>query len=199
MANLKHYVGVTSVLKVVAALIDLNPLSGGSFRSIRGRNLSGGEVAGCNGAMLEISGSEHEILELHSEARTGHGDPELCYQENLADAAHGHSEDMLERDYLGHDYLEDQGPADRMLAGYDRGGYHSWRVAENIYKTEGPDADPNTETLESVVNGWMESSGHQENISAPELREIGFGVATDGFSGTSEETALYVANFGMRE
>lgn len=129
--------------------------------------------------------------------RAEHGAPTLCYQPDLAQAAQRHSEGMLERDYFAHETPGGRGSADRMLAaGYERAGYVSWQVAENLYKIKGAGAEQ--EAIEGVVEGWMESTGHRENLLNPELQEVGFGVASGGFAGTSEETALYTANFGAR-
>lgn len=200
MSDLKHYAAVAVVAVLLLVFMYANSFSGDGLLPSGGGSPTGGEVTACNGAPLELSGAQRELLELHNETCGENGVPELCYQEDLANAAQVHSEDMLERDYFSHDTPDDREPSDRMLAaGYDQDGYRSWQVTENIYKVTGPSADPDREALEGVVDGWMESPGHRENILKPELREVGFGVASGGFAGTYEETALYTANFGARK
>lgn len=199
MANLKHLGTVALIVTVAAGPVYLNPFSGGGLASIGGAGLADGEVTACEGIPLEISGAERELLELHNEVRAEHGAPELCYQENLAGAAEGHSEDMLERDYFAHESPDGREPAARMLdAGYGQDGYRSWQVAENLYKAEGTGAAPGREAIEGAVEGWLESPGHRENLLDPGLREVGSGVASTGFAGTPEKTALYTTNFGTR-
>ena len=199
MSDLKHYGAVALVVLAVAAFMYINPFPGGGRTAIGDGALAGGEVTACDGATVELSGAERELLELHNEVRVENGAPDLCYQEDLAQAALGHSADMLERDYFAHESPDGRTSADRMLArGYGQEGYTSWRVAENLYKVQGAGVEPDLDAIEGVVGGWMESPGHRKNLLNPELREVGFGVAFGGFVGTSEETALYTANFGTR-
>lgn len=200
MADLKRLGAIALVVTVAAGLVYLNPLSGGDLPSIGGDGLAAGEVTACDGAPVDLSGAERELLELHNEVRTEHGAPELCYQRDLAEAAKGHSEDMLERDYFAHVSPDGREPAERILAaGYGKVGYRSWRVAENLYRIEGLGAEPDRDGVEGAVAGWLESRGHRENLLDPALGEVGFGVASDGFAGASGSEAVYTANFGARD
>lgn len=194
MSDLKHYGAVALTLLFVAGLIHINPLSGSGLTSIGCTRLTGGEATGYDGTPVKLSGAEGALLELHNEIRAENGAPELFYQQDLAQAAGRHSEDMLGRDYFAHASSNGRKPADQMLAA----GYTSWRVAENLYKVEGAGAEPEFDAIESVAEGWMESPGHRKNLLNPELRKVGVGVASGGITGTSEETALYTANFGAR-
>jgi uncharacterized protein YkwD len=171
VSDLKHYGAVALILLVAAGLIYINPLSGGGLTSVESTQPAGGEATACDGTTVELPGAERELLELHNEVRAEHGATKLCYQQDLAQAARRHSEDMLARDYFAHESPNGRKPADRMLAaGYGQAGYTSWRVAENLYKVEGAGAEPDLEAIEGVVKGWMESPGHRENLLNPELR-----------------------------
>lgn len=89
----------------------------------------------------------------------------VAYHPQLTNAARGHSQDMLARNYFEHTSPEGRTPADRTRAA----GYPSGFVGENIahgYAT--PDA---------VVRGWMNSPGHCENIMTGSYRYLGVGLA----------------------
>ena len=78
-------------------------------------------------------------------------------------AASAHATDMVANDYLAHTNLDGMTPGDRATAaGYD------WDfMAENIaqgYLTES-----------SVVQAWMESPAHRDNMVDPRPEEFGLG------------------------
>jgi uncharacterized protein YkwD len=108
---------------------------------------------------------------------------------------------MAQLDYFDHDNLRGQAPSDRAgQAGYrcrkDYGSYYTEGIAENIFQTwlfssyttslNGLVVSRNYITMEEiasqVVNGWMNSPGHRENIlNARYDREgIGIAVSSDG-------------------
>jgi uncharacterized protein YkwD len=64
-------------------------------------------------------------------------------------------------------------------------GYSFWRLAENVAV-----GFPNAET---VVEGWMNSSGHRKNILDSEVLETGIGVARSSAGGL-----YYCQVFGRR-
>jgi uncharacterized protein YkwD len=78
-------------------------------------------------------------------------------------AASAHAQDMVDNNYLAHTNLDGMTPGDRATAaGYD------WDfMAENIaqgFFTEG-----------SVVDAWMNSPGHRDNMVDPRPQEFGLG------------------------
>lgn len=83
----------------------------------------------------------------------------------LRAAARGHSEDMGIRDYFAHEDPDGVGPGERVS---DTG--YMWRaVGENI--AAGYD------TPEAVMQGWLESPGHCNNIMNGSFTELGVGYA----------------------
>jgi len=83
----------------------------------------------------------------------------------LTDAASAHALDMAEHNYFEHVDLAGQSPADRVRSV----GYHEKLVGENI--AYGP------KTVDEVVQGWLDSPGHCENIMDPRFAEMGIAVA----------------------
>jgi uncharacterized protein YkwD len=83
----------------------------------------------------------------------------------LAGVASGHASDMAVHDYFEHEDLAGNSPADRVRAV----GYREKLVGENI--AYGP------ESVEEVVQGWLDSPGHCENIMDPRFAEMGIAYA----------------------
>ena len=101
--------------------------------------------------------------------------PPLALSGTLANAAFGHAADMAEHDYFEHRDLNGKSPADRVRAL----GYREKFVGENI--AYGP------KSVEEVVQGWLDSPGHCENIMDPRFIEMGIAYAT----GRSGRHGLY--------
>lgn len=72
---------------------------------------------------------------------------------------------MAEHNYFEHVDLAGQSPADRVRSV----GYREKLVGENI--AYGP------ETVDEVVQGWLDSPGHCENIMDPRFAQMGIAVA----------------------
>jgi len=83
----------------------------------------------------------------------------------LTDVASVHARDMAEHNYFEHVDLAGQSPADRVRSV----GYREKLVGENI--AYGP------ETVDEVVQGWLDSPGHCENIMDPRFAQMGIAVA----------------------
>lgn len=93
----------------------------------------------------------------------------------LTGVASGHALDMAEHNYFEHVDLAGQSPADRVRSV----GYQEKLVGENI--AYGP------ETVDEVVQGWLDSPGHCENIMDPRFAQMGIAVAP----GRSARRGLY--------
>jgi uncharacterized protein YkwD len=72
---------------------------------------------------------------------------------------------MAQHDYFEHQDLTGHSPADRVRAA----GYHEKLVGENI--AYGP------QSVDEVVQGWLDSPGHCQNIMDPRFAEMGLGLA----------------------
>jgi len=92
--------------------------------------------------------------------------PPVTLSNTLAGVAYGHANDMAVNNYFEHDDLQGKTPSDRVRAT----GYQEKLVGENI--AYGP------KSVDEVVQGWLDSPGHCENIMDPRFVEMGLGYAT---------------------
>ncbi len=118
-------------------------------------------------APLEDLGRVRRVaLAAVNEAREAAGRRPVEADPVLDAVAQAHAEDMLRRSYYDHRSPEGDGAARRArAAGYSARG----PVAENIAK--------GLFTPEEVVERWLASSGHRENILLRRARKTGLGVA----------------------
>jgi len=93
----------------------------------------------------------------------------------LAGVAFGHATDMAVHNYFEHEDLAGQSPADRVRAV----GYKEKLVGENI--AYGP------KSVEEVVQGWLDSPKHCENIMDRRFAEMGIAFA----AGRTTRRGLY--------
>jgi uncharacterized protein YkwD len=91
--------------------------------------------------------------------------PPVALSGTLAGVALGHASDMAVNNYFEHEDLTGHTPADRVRAV----GYREKLVGENI--AFGP------RTAEEVVQGWLDSPAHCENIMDPRFAEMGIAYA----------------------
>ena len=96
--------------------------------------------------------------------------------------ARAHSADMASRSYLSHVTPEGVDPVGRL----EQGGVDGFSLAaENAGQTS--KADPGREILES----WLASPAHRENLHAPPFNATGIGIARAS-DGTYYFTQLYL-------
>jgi len=101
--------------------------------------------------------------------------PPVSASPTLDGVALGHADDMAVHGYFEHQDLAGHSPADRVRAS----GYREKLVGENI--AYGP------KSAEEVVQGWLDSPGHCENIMDPRFAEMGIAFA----SGRAGRHGLY--------
>lgn len=111
----------------------------------------------------------HRVLEAVNQERRRCGLRPLRWSAPLARAAQAHSQDMAERQFLGHVNPDGYTPADRVRLA---GARHFRWIAENVgVHWSGP------HPARSVVQGWMASPPHRANILNPRFRYTGIGVS----------------------
>lgn len=118
---------------------------------------------------------EDEIHERINEIRTERGLSELDYDEEIATIARIHSQDMNQREYFSHVNPEGEGPGDRFGDLFPR---ECRAVGENIaYIKTGFGRYGSAKAIaERIVEGWMNSEGHRENILRENWDSEGIGV-----------------------
>src|SRR2546423_1492948 len=53
-------------------------------------------------------------------------------------------------------------------------------------------------TASAIVDGWMGSPAHRDNILDADLRDVGIGVAQGAITAGGPSGTIYVADFGTR-
>jgi len=101
--------------------------------------------------------------------------PPVKLSGTLATVAFGHASDMAVHNYFEHQDRSGHSPADRVRAV----GYAEKLVGENI--AYGP------KSADEVVQGWLDSPGHCENIMDPRFAEMGIAYA----AGQASKHGLY--------
>ncbi|NNM33675.1 MAG: CAP domain-containing protein [Gemmatimonadetes bacterium] len=130
------------------------------------------------------SNPRQAVLQLVNDIRIDHGVEPLQLDLRLAVSAQTHSEDMTANNFMSHTGSDGSNPGERMTAaGYPWNGW-----SENVAAGQ--------PTPESVVNAWMNSSGHRANILRTSSEHVGIGY--DHESGTTYGH-YWTMNFGSSE
>jgi uncharacterized protein YkwD len=122
--------------------------------------------------------SGNSIVNLTNKARAANGLPPLTENNLLNSIAESRARDMLENQYFDHVSPTGQQASD--LA--ENIGYHYKIIAENI-------GTGDFLNDQKIVDGWMQSPGHRENILSTEVQEIGAAV----LKGKMKRYVTYVA------
>ena len=134
---------------------------------------------------------ERTVLCLVNRERTRRGLKRLRSSGKLAQAAAGHSRDMVRRGFF--DHVSPGGGT--MQERIDKAGWfsgaRSYAFGENIAWGGGELASP-----ARIVEGWMESAGHRHNILNRRYTELGVGVALG--TPAEHDGATYTTDFGAK-
>lgn len=114
------------------------------------------------------SSAQNEVVDLVNSERAKAGCSPLKVNAKLTEAAQAHSEDMAEHSDMSHTGSDGSSPDDRI----EKAGY-SW-------STYGENVAYGYSSAKSVMEGWMNSSGHKANILNCDFKEIGVGRAQPG-------------------
>ncbi|GAA2611097.1 hypothetical protein Adu01nite_22780 [Paractinoplanes durhamensis] len=121
---------------------------------------------------------QQQVLALVNQNRRRGGCDSLSVDRRLIEAANEHAADMARRDYFAHESPNGDGSGDRMR----EAGYQWKRYGENIAR--------NVHSPYEVVDGWMHSPAHRENIMDCRLNQMGVGLAID-----RDHTTYWVQDF----
>jgi uncharacterized protein YkwD len=134
-------------------------------------NTSGKIQPAPRGIPVNLAGVEAAVVEMTNDIRRRHGLPVLLIDGICRDAARGHSADMLNRHYFSH-----TDPEGRTLKERLPGNLAARQWGENIWTGSGYDPRQVRYLAQMIMNGWMNSQGHRENILAPGYTHLGVGV-----------------------
>lgn len=129
--------------------------------------------------------SVQRLLEITNQKRAENGLTSLTLNDQLNQAAAGKAADMFGNNYWAHVSPAGKTPWDFILGA----GYQYVYAGENLAK--------DFQDAGGVVEAWMNSPTHKENLLQPKYQEIGFSVVNGRLEG--EETTLVVQMFGTRE
>jgi len=130
---------------------------------------------------------ENQVITLINQERTDRGLSALNSNSSLTQAARRHSEDMACNDFFSHTGSDGSTLSSRVLAA----GYSFSWVAENIAASSNCSF-----SAQSVVNMWMNSTGHRNNILSANGVHIGVGFRCASDSIGNDFDAYYTADFG---
>jgi uncharacterized protein YkwD len=117
---------------------------------------------------------EELIFAMTNQARRARGLPPLIKDAELANVARAFSNDMLARRFFDHT-TPDGVPFDERISNH----YHHWvrAVGENIWSAFDYYATNPRKIAQEIVNDWMSSPGHRENLLDPDFTHLGVGVS----------------------
>ncbi|PWM45325.1 MAG: hypothetical protein DBX47_04620 [Clostridiales bacterium] len=115
-----------------------------------------------------ITSYEQQVIDLVNQIRVQNGLAKFTTNWQLSRVARYKSQDMHDKNYFSHTSPTYGSPFD-MIKNF------------NIsYKTAGENIAKGYTTPKSVVDGWMNSSGHRANILNSSFKQIGVGYVKDG-------------------
>lgn len=182
MARTASIPALTAVLAGLTIALALGPGAGTA------------SAAKCSGAdrpaaRMSADRAERLTLCLLNKERTKRGMKPLRMQRHQGEAAASHNRLMVRRDCFSH-----QCPGEPDLVGrLERAGYLpcgcSWMVGENIAWGSGSYGAPRR-----IVESWMDSQGHRQNILNPRFEHIGVAV----HPGSPGGGVAYTTDFGFK-
>ena len=133
------------------------------------------------------------IFCLMNAMRENNGLPDLRQQDQLASASVEHSQDMVDHKYFAHDSQDGRDVVARLeqAAYIPKDG--EWVVGENLAWGSGALATPR-----ALVNAWMNSPPHRENLLSGDFQEVGMGVVFGTPSQDADSGITVTTDFGTR-
>lgn len=126
-------------------------------------NMQIGEVIRLKASAQSPSSFEEQVAVLVNKERTSRGLKPLTHRADLKNVAEKKAQDMINSNYFSHTSPNYGSPFDMMKTF----GISYQMAGENIAKGQ--------KSPQEVMNSWMNSPGHRENILKPEYDAIGVG------------------------
>ena len=125
-----------------------------------------------------------ELYQLMNEERAKVNAPPLELSPVLTRVAQEHSDEMAKHNFFGHESLNGLTFVNRIR----NAGYRFTSAAENLFAGNGPYDD-----AAYVINTWLRSTSHRENMLDPVYTEVGIGYRANP---DSTYGAYFTADFG---
>lgn len=135
---------------------------------------------------ISYSITENEILVKTNQARQENGLPPLTLNTQLEHAAEVKASDMFSKNYWAH-FAPDGSTTPWIFI--KNSGYEYLYAGENLAKGFTNSSD--------IVNSWMKSPTHRDNMLSSRFKDIGFAIVQGKLQG--EDTVLVVEMFGSRD
>ncbi len=126
-----------------------------------------------------------ELLSLTNQKRQKEGLEQLTLNDQLTQAATLKAQNMFQENYWAHNAPD---------------GITPWIFFKNVgydYIYAGENLARGFTNADEVVNAWMASPSHRENMLSPNYKEVGFAVMEGKLLG--EDTTLVVEMFGRKD
>ena len=146
--------------------------------------------SGCGGEVVSAQNKSYEqqVIDLVNQERTSRGLTALKYSEGLTRAARYQAADMSQDNYFSHDTKDRAGGQLVTKCG-------PWDRISNYYSgANGENAAAGYSSPAAVMQGWMKSPGHKDNILNPSTRAIGVGF----YQGSGDYHYYWVQDFGTQ-
>lgn len=135
---------------------------------------------------ISLAAARSATLCLLNEQRQAAGLAPLQDSRPLNRASQRHARDMARKHYFAHGNF-----VSRIRAAHYLHGRRSWTLGENIAWGTYSYATP-----AAIVDAWMHSPPHRENILNPVFHQIGIGVARGAPVAGQADGATYATDFG---
>jgi uncharacterized protein YkwD len=134
---------------------------------------------------IAYSINQQELLDHTNNARREQGLEPLTLNESLVSAANGKAQHMFSNNYWAHFAPDGTSPWSFIKGS----GYQYMFAGENLAK--------GFTDSKSVVDAWLNSPSHRDNLLSDKYKEIGFAVSEGSIEGV--ETVLVVQMFGAQD
>ncbi len=128
--------------------------------------------------------SVSDLLKDSNNKRAQAGVPALSLNDQLTNAAAGKAGDMFQSQYWAHVSPTGKTPWDFIIGA----GYNYLFAGENLAR--------DFNDSQAVVNAWMNSPAHRDNLLSNRFHEVGFAVVNGKYG--NSETTLVVQMFGTK-
>jgi uncharacterized protein YkwD len=120
---------------------------------------------------------EVRIWQFTNDVRRQYGLPPVGREGALSRVSQAYSSDMLVRRFFSHTNPEGLTAGERLKPFYS-GPIYGW--GENIWEGSNLSAVDREALARRIMDAWMSSSGHRQNILCPDYTHLGVGVAARG-------------------